>query len=269
MDLIYQPNPVYSKPSMFPPKSWTESIEGYINKAKQLTTCLIRNRRLMKRPYTWLVTISFDDEMEPGVITATWTKIKRRLQNKGIVCLWVREPSLSNTIHYHLLLANRIGERELGEIMEACLPKTDEMRRRVHLGVIQPKDWLVHFYVTKAKVAVTTRHGYIEDYFADKRRLFQPKIKLQKYGTIGKFWVKPKKALEQEIAAEQETIAEALEKQEIRRYVKHIYDLLCETVPMKKIERSVGLLAARDASLLAYIEQLALKNFDYWAWADE
>jgi hypothetical protein len=144
------------------------------------------------------------------------------------------------------------------------------MRRRVNLTAIKPNDWLVPFYVTKAKVAVTTRHGYIEDYFADKRRLFQPKIKLQKHGTIGKFWLKPKGILWQEIAAEQKTIAEALERQEIRRYVKHIYDLLCETVPMKAIERSVGL-RANEPDVMEYIEQLALTDepYDYWACADE
>ena len=269
MDLIYQPRPLDSKLSMFRPKSWTESVQSYINEAKQLTMCIIRNRKLLKKPYTWLVTINFEDELEPSVVTTTWTKVARRLRQRGIICLWVREPSRANTVHYHLLLTNGIQGGRLSSIIDECMPQRSEMRWHSNLTPLDD-DWWVAFYVTKAKVAGKVDGEQVEDRYGEKRRLFQPRIKLQKYGTIGKFWVKPKKVLWKEIAAEEKQIAEAIERQDVRRYVKHIYELLCETVSIKEIERSIGL-HAHEPSLLAYIEKLGLTDepHDYWACIDE
>ncbi len=49
---IYQTRPPYSQPSRFKPKGWTDTTLGYLNEAKKLTICLLRNRSVMKRSYS-------------------------------------------------------------------------------------------------------------------------------------------------------------------------------------------------------------------------
>jgi len=46
----YQTNPIYSKPSLYKPKGWTDTTLGYMTEAKQWSMCVLRNRKLMKRP---------------------------------------------------------------------------------------------------------------------------------------------------------------------------------------------------------------------------
>jgi hypothetical protein len=72
MDEIFQRKPLRSKPSIFRVKSWTHSIESYCEEAKQLTQCILHNRRLMRRPYRWFLTINFEHVMEPSLIKSRW-----------------------------------------------------------------------------------------------------------------------------------------------------------------------------------------------------
>ncbi len=53
-----------------------------------------------------------------------------------------------------------------------------------------------------------------------------------------------------------------MERQDMRRFVQHLYDLLGPTVSLRSIERSVGL-QANDPALQAYIEELALTDEPY------
>ncbi len=89
--------------------------------------------------------------------------------------------------------------------------------------------------------------------------LFQPHIKLQKYGTIGAFWEKPKKSLWKEIAEGEQRIADALERPEVQQLVNHIHELLGESIPIEKIERSIGTHSETPA-IERWIEQLALDD---------
>src|SRR5262249_25910213 len=88
---IYQSKPVYSKPSLHQPKGWTDTTLGYIREAKQWALCVIRNRTLMKRPYTWAVHINLNVEYPPDQISPMWKKVVRKLEDRGIVALWVRK----------------------------------------------------------------------------------------------------------------------------------------------------------------------------------
>src|SRR5690606_22295191 len=106
-DEIFQKNPPFSKPSQFIAKGWTDSIEGYVNEAKKLATCIINNRRA-GRQYPWFLTIYIRAMLSPNQITAQWTKVCRNLRSHGIVAIWVREPTKAGKVHYHLLVCNEI-----------------------------------------------------------------------------------------------------------------------------------------------------------------
>ena len=110
---IYQTDPVYSKPSQFKAKGWTDSTLGYINEAKQWAMCIVQNRQMMKRPYTWAVHINLNEELPAKDIGPMWDKGKRKLKERGIVCLWVREPNSLNKVHYHIIVKNHISQKEL------------------------------------------------------------------------------------------------------------------------------------------------------------
>jgi hypothetical protein len=264
MDDIFQRKPVRSKPSIFHVKSWTYSVESYCEKAKELTQCILKNRRLMKRPYRWFLTINFEDVMEPALIKSRWKTACDNLRDNGLIAIWVREPSRTNKVHHHLLVKNDISRKELAQIVEKSMPSRKTMRWHKMIKPVK-KGWRLAFYLTKAKLSGVVKGQYVEDYYARKRLLFEANLGLKKFGTVGAFWEKPKKELWQEIAAEEKQIADALQQNNVSAYVQHLYDMLDGTVSLKELERSIGSLVARDPSFLAYIEQLALNDFDYWA----
>ena len=119
--------------------------------------------------------------------------------------------------------------------------------------------WRVAFYLTKAKLSGVLRGQKVSDYCARKRLLFKPKLGLQKYGTIGPFWEKPKKQLWKEIAEEEKKIAESLKRPDVRRLVDHMYHFFGETISIKELERDVG--SDPDApAFQRWMEQLALDD---------
>ena len=65
---IFQKNPVFSKPSQFKPKGWTDTTVGYIREANQSAMCILRNRKLMTRPYSWVVHLDLNEELPPTTI---------------------------------------------------------------------------------------------------------------------------------------------------------------------------------------------------------
>lgn len=91
--------------------------------------CVIRNRRLMKRPYTWAVHINLNEEVPPGDISPMWKKVARKLEDRGIVALWVREPNRLNKLHYHIIVKNQIGKAELKRAIEEAMRVGSQMTR--------------------------------------------------------------------------------------------------------------------------------------------
>ena len=166
-------------------------------------------------------------------------------------------------------MKNNVTEKELARIVEKSMPSRKTMRWHKMIKPVK-KGWRLAFYITKAKLSGVVKGRYVDDYYARKRLLFRANLGIKKVGTIGAFWEKPRKEIWQEIAAEEKQIAEAIERQDVRRYIKHIYDLLCETVPMKEIERSIGS-HAHEPSVQAWIEKLALTDepYDFWAGIDD
>jgi hypothetical protein len=80
----------------------------------------------------------------------------------------------------------------------------------------------------------------VNDLHARKRRLFKPNLRLKKYGEIGSFWERPKKQLWREIKDIEKQIADGLEKPNIKKLARHVYDMLGGYVPLETIERSYG-----------------------------
>src|SRR5438128_1089621 len=120
---LYQTNPTFSKASQFQPKGWIDTVLGYIREAKQWAMCVLRNRRLMKRPYTWAVHINLNEEDVPtDQIASMWKKTCRKLDDRGIVCLWVREPNSLNKMHYHIIVKNAISKADLKKAIEDAMP---------------------------------------------------------------------------------------------------------------------------------------------------
>lgn len=184
---LYQENPAFSKPSLHKPKGWTDSVLGYINEAKQWAMCLLRNRRLMKRPYTWAVHINLNDEIPPGQIAPMWNKVARKLNDRGIVCFWAREPNRLNKLHYHIIVKNNISKDALKQAIEDAMPSRSVVKWRKRVEEIK-NEWRLCHYVVKAKVRGRNKHGVmVDDLYRYKRLLFHPKMPFKKVGTVSDF----------------------------------------------------------------------------------
>jgi len=207
--VLFQENPIFSKPSIYRAKGWTETVEGYVNEAKQLAVCLLRNRRLMQTSYTWFLTINFECVLPPAEIKRAWTEICRKLRAKGIVALWVREVSRTNRVHHHLLLRTPISRTALERVVAECLPDQEALPTHSKLLVVNDEWRLVH-YLAKAKITGYVQGEPVDDYYAEKRLLFKPNLGLKKFGTLGSFWGRPKRELWQEVIEEELRISEAL-----------------------------------------------------------
>jgi hypothetical protein len=255
-DKIYQKKPLWSQPAVHKLKSWTETVEGYLNEAKKLTNCLFRNRKLAREPYTWFVTIYVDVVMEPKAINEWWKKAVRNLQRKGVVALWVREPTSTNKVHYHLLLRSRHSKSQLVNIIEESLPSRGLGRWHKNIKPVDGSDWRLLHYITKAKTAGETKSGkYVTDLYRSKRLLFKRGLGIRKHGTIGAFWVKSKEGIWRDVQAKEKRIAEGLAQKNVKRLAEYAYEFMGGTVPLRKIERNFGYYS-NSSGILNWIKQV-------------
>jgi hypothetical protein len=259
---IYQKRPVLSRPSLHQPKGWTETVEGYLNEAKKLSLCIRRNRKAMKRPYTWAVHINLNQDVPPKQVADDWTDTCRKLRRRGIVALWVREPNKANKVHYHLIVKNPMSMKELRWAIEGAMPPRSKVKWRLRVEPIR-KEWQYVHYITKAKIGGYINGTRVEDRHRAKRLLFKPHLKFKKYGVIGDFWEggKNKDKLWEEIAGIEQKIREGLERPNVRRLARHIHEYLGETVSLGQIERSVGYWSDGDA-VQGWIDRLITDGWD-------
>lgn len=263
----FQTNPVYRKPSQFRAKGWTETVEGYINEAKQWAMCINRNRKLMKRPYTWVVHLNLNEEVSPEYVSPMWNKVKRKLNAHGIICLWVREVNRLNKVHYHIIIKNRISSDDLKAAIEDSMPPRSEVMWRKRVEKIQSQ-WHLAYYVVKAKIAGKTRSGkFVNDLYRHKRLLFKPHLGFRKVGTIGKFWEqgKSKTTMWKDIQTIEKKIAEGLENPDVVKLVDHVADMLGDAVPRSRIERSYGYWSDVE-SVQDWIDRLIAVDWDDDQW---
>ena len=243
---LYQKKPVFKKPSQFRAKGWTETVEGYQAEARQLSRCIVDNRRLMGTSYSWLVTINVEVVQTARQITDLWAAVCRNLRRKGIVALWVREPTRSGKVHYHVLVRDDIAETDLRRIVRESMPDLGKptpggRRQGWHMKPQRVEhDWRLALYMTKAKVAGVVKGKEVDDYYEGKRLLFSTNLKIKKYGTIGDFWMKPKKALWQAVRDKEQRIAEGLKNPDVRRLAELVHEFIGGSIPLKDIERNYG-----------------------------
>jgi hypothetical protein len=211
--------------------------------ARKLTILILWNRRLLGEPYSWHVTINFEAVQTPAEIKKSWEQVCRKLRGAGIVALWIREPTRSGKVHYHLIIRTKINRKELEKVIKVAMPTKQPGQKRAgwHKS-IKPvtDDWQLAHYVTKAKIAGFVRGKRVDDYYANKRLLFVPGLPFNKVGAIGNFWAKSKATIWDDVKANEKKIAEGLAKPNVKRLAKYAHDLIDGYFPLKTIERSFG-----------------------------
>lgn len=202
---LFQSQPIYSTDGFFRDNSWNTSIEGYVNEARRLVGCIELNAKLGRFHYPWGATINFEIVQSLPDIKTTWAKVCRNLRRLGIVCLWVREITRTNKIHYHLLVRSQHSRSQLQDILDSTVPES--VPHHVYITKLNHKSqfWYPR-YITKAKVQTELSR----DKYASKRILFKPKLGITKYGVIGKFWIvgENKQTLWKRIVEREKTIAQ-------------------------------------------------------------
>lgn len=256
IEKIYQENPLDWRRHPHKLKSWTDTVTGYLNSAEKLSRCILENRKLMGRDYTWAVSINIEIEMLPEEIGEFWTKICRKLRD-WIVALWVREASLSNHCNYHLIVKNEITKDELEEAIENSMPKREivpwhKCIEPIINQIIYPR------YITKAAVKGLVNGKLVRDKYRDKRLLFKPNLGFEKYGFIGPFWEISKTTMWENVQNSEKTIADGLKKPNIKPYAKHIHELVGKERTLKQIQRKYGI-AAHDPEFQKIVKAFSEK----------
>jgi hypothetical protein len=196
----------------------------------------------MSHDYAWAVHINLNVELSPQTMTKLWAATCRTLRRNGIVAFWVREPNKSSKVHYHLIVKNAIPKHELEGAIEKAMPQRSQVKWRKRVERIK-NEWFYAHYITKAKLPGYIKKRKVEDRYARKRLLFQPHLKLKKHGSIGDFWERPKKTLWTEIREREKRIADGLEKPNVKRLARYIFEEWLGPSPgltLKQVERSFG-----------------------------
>ena len=251
-ELLYQTDPPLKTPSMWKNKGWTDSIEGYMREADQLARCLMRNQRYMPNSYKWAVCIYIHVEMSPSEVKSLWTKAARRLKDEGVVALWVREPTKNNRIHYHLIVNDNIGKKQLADAIERAMPNRADISWHKQIKPIK-SDYNYTRYLGKAKTA-ERKGGKVtkRDKWKAKRLLFQKNLGLKKVGCINKsFWIKPKKVLWKEISDIEKRIGDGLEQFGVEELAECVADMIGE--PLKDVRRRLAF-HSNDTTIQDWIE---------------
>ena len=244
-DDIFQDKPKFISNSLHPDKGWTTSISGYLAEAKKLSGCLIENKRLHGKPYTWLVTLNIHKTMTPISLKAWvenhWTRIKRNLGSQKVVCFWAIEVNKKNKIHYHLLLTSNHTKKELEEIIEKSMPLRGSVGGwHKKVKIIDGKSKRIPYYITKAKIEGITKKGWhSKDLYARKRILFKPNLGIRKHGKIGEFWAKSIEEIWDEKKKKAKAISDKLENGDVKMVAAFFSDLT--GVHLRKVEKTIAL----------------------------
>ena len=162
-------------------------------------------------------------------------------------------------------IKNNISMADLKRAIEEAMPSRKVVKWRKRIEPIK-NEWRLCQYIVKAKVRGHNKQGVmVEDLYRHKRLLFVAKLQFKKVGTIGDFWEqgKNKKKFWDEIKAIEQRIGEGLDKPNVKRLCKHVFDFLGDFVPLKKIERSYGY-DADGKAVQDWIETLLTTE-----WADD
>jgi len=224
--------------------------------ADKLARCILRNRDLIGRDYPFAVTINFKAQLWPDEIKALWTKVCRKLKSLGLVALWVREPSRSNRCHYHLIVKSDLSKEVVRQIIHEAMPDPSVTPCYVYVAQVR-NQYLFVRYLTKAKTAGNSNSKVTADKYRCRRLLFQIGLDLRKVGTIGRFWLKPKKQIWEDIIGQERRIGVGLGQPGIKGLALHVYEFLGRTLSLRRIERSMGY-SATEPQIQAWADSVAL-----------
>ena len=243
-DQIYQTDPELG----YKRSSGWRTYNGYLRSAKQVAYCLIQNNKLT--PYRHEATISFIDTMTPAEHGVTWKMFSKNMRRRGVSMFWVREPTKSNTIHYHMIIVTPDCIRAAEDAIRAACPKLYRERLRLHIEAIQSvPGW--SRYIVKAKTAGYSPGGtYTTDKWAGKRLLFNSNLKLDKIGSIGPFWSRPQRAIWSECIKQEKRIA--LYKPDVYDEAGRLHEMLSHDLSFDAVLRTLAWgawKAAGDASV--------------------
>jgi hypothetical protein len=165
-----------------------------------------------------------------------------------VIALWVREPSRTNHVNYHLLIKNPVEKSVITGCFEASIGvpwhhSVEPVRTRLHYA----------FYITKGKIAGMVGNQWREDKYAAKRLLFMPGTGLRKHGVIGGFWEKRVADMMKEIIETNKRVAAGLKVSG----VKELADYAAENLGITRGQatRSLGYWA-EEATVQKWIEEL-------------
>jgi hypothetical protein len=238
--MLYNPSPKWGKHDG---RGW-KSINGAINEAKELTTCLLMNARLWGG-YSVGVTVNILAVLPEDEVKSLWAFVCRNLKRAGVIAFWRREVTADHRVHYHMLVASRHDEQELDAIIEAAFPahyrsKSKQAKRRITIAYRYDADKKAARYITKAKVAGYTKAGkWVDDYYRFKRSFFLPAVKLRTVGEIGSFWKEKKEDLWKKVIKHEREVAAKVTPQ-LEDEAEELYDVFGPTFTVKSLIRHLA-----------------------------
>ena len=186
---LYNPNPPLGKHDA---RGW-KTVNGAINEAKELTSCLMTNALLWGGPagYSWFATVYIHRTLNEQEVQALWTDVTDNLREDDLIALWKREVTPSDRVHYHLIIVSAVQENELRDMIFRAFPVSYRPRGQRRLFSICPdkadnyKDTAVSCaYIAKKRIAGVLKKGknkglMVNDIYKHKRHLFQSHVKLE------------------------------------------------------------------------------------------
>lgn len=234
---LWQDTPVEFLPGKRDNQSWTDTVAGYLRKAKQLSYCMLHNDG---KKYRYEVVVNFEDILCPSCHNTCCNQIARKLREGGVEAFLVREIDTNNLIHLNFTVSEGGDSvKECRRRFKKALPSRSDIACRVHVDEIDnPHNWCP--YSCKA----ASKDG--KDRWGDKRLLFQPKTGIQKTKTVGKFWSRPMRVIWKQHADEEKAIHQNLKREGMVRVVKDARSLVGDWFPFWKIKRLLGHFADSD-----------------------
>jgi hypothetical protein len=89
---------------------------------------------------------------------------------------------------------------------------------------VRRDDWQLLHYITKAEA--TTGSNSAADPYRKKRLLFKSGLGLNKYGTIGQFWITSKSSIWKQIQDREKRIAFGKKQPHVMELARHVFDFL-------------------------------------------
>lgn len=195
---LFQNEPHFGREDQSP--NFTNSIHSYWKRARQCVSECIESGA---KP-SWYAVVRIDDILTAQEHNRNWTKVARRLRERKLVCLWVRECTKENKLHYNFLISNKQDKTDIEDTLRYAFEGMSFIVWSRPCGeVFQDRKCLFN-YVFKAKVGCKVRDGsnkgeYVSDIYASKRVLFKKNSPLRKHSCIGQFYGGDRKAVKERL----------------------------------------------------------------------